>query len=241
MSYYNKLFKDIFSINILLKEDIVTPLCSSPQSGFADCYYCNEQMVNDSVRDHDHLNFKFKAYAHNNCKLQAKNIFVPIYAFYSTNYDNLFLITKLAKRIRIKVLPKSDENYNCIDMGQTKAIDMFKFFHPLSLDAISKTLSGKECVTLNKHGLERRKGIFPYEWFDSMDKLKNTELPPKEAFYSKLKQNSITDKEYKQALDCWNKTECLTIKDYMMLYLKTDVLLSIDVFEKFRDSFLQYF
>ena len=61
---------------------------------------------------------------------------------------------------------------------------MFRFFHPLSLDAISKTLSDKECVTLNKHELERRKGIFPYEWFDSMDKLNNTELPPKEAFYS---------------------------------------------------------
>ena len=53
----------------------------------------------------------------------------------------------------------------------------------------------------NKHGLERPKGIFPYEWFDSMVKLNNTELTPKEAFYSKLKQSGITDKEYQQALD----------------------------------------
>ena len=27
---------------------------------------------------------------------------------------------------------------------------MFRFFHPLGLDAISKTLSDKECVKLNK-------------------------------------------------------------------------------------------
>ena len=65
-------------------------------------------------------------------------------------------------------------------------------------DAISKTLSDKECVTLNKFGLKRRKGIFPYEWFDSVDKLYESTLPPKEAFYSKLKQSGITDKEYKK-------------------------------------------
>ena len=71
-------------------------------------------------------------------------------------------------------------------------------------------MSDKECVTLNKFKLERRKGIFPYEWLDSIDKLNNTELPPKEAFYSKLKQSGITDKEYQQAIDCWNKTGCKT-------------------------------
>ena len=128
-----------------------------------------------------------------------------------------------------------------IDMGYAKALDMLRFFQLLSLDAISKTLSNKECVTLNKFGLERRKGIFPYESFDSIDKLHETSLPPKEGFYSKLKQRGITDKEYKQAIDCWNNTGCETIKDYMMLYLKTDVLLSVDVFERLRDKFLEYY
>ena len=64
-------------------------------------------------------------------------------------------------------------------MGYAKASDMFRFFHPLSLDAISKTLSYEECITLNKCGLERRKGIFPCEWFDSIDKLHETTLPPR--------------------------------------------------------------
>ena len=65
MSYYNKLFKEIFSINIPFKEDCITPLYSSPQSGFADRYYCNEEMNNDMVRDHDHLNGNLRGYAHN--------------------------------------------------------------------------------------------------------------------------------------------------------------------------------
>ena len=33
---------------------------------------------------------------------------------------------------------------------------MFKYFHPLSLDAMSKTLSDD--------GLKRRKAVFHYEW-----------------------------------------------------------------------------
>ena len=233
MSYYNKLFKDIFSVNIPMKEEIITPLTT-------ECFYCRENLGTDIVRDHNHLTGKFRDHAHNKCNLQAKNTFVPIYAFNSINYDNHLFITKLAKKIRLKILTKTDENYISFDMGYAKALDMFRYFHPLSLDAIRKTLSNKKCVTLNKFGLERRKGIFPYEWFDSIDKLHETTLPPKEAFYSKLKQGGITDKLHKQAIDCWNNTGCKTIKDYMMLYLKTGVLSSVDVFEKFRDKCLEY-
>ena len=47
MSYYNKLFEEIFSIFIPLKEDSNTPLT-------IQCYYCNKNMSEDIVRDHDH-------------------------------------------------------------------------------------------------------------------------------------------------------------------------------------------
>ena len=129
VDYYNKVFKDKLSLNIALKEDTITPLTT-------ECFYCRENLGNDIVRDHDHLIVKFRGYAHNKCNLQAKNNFVPIYAFNSSNYDNHLFITKLAKKIRLKVLTKIDENYISIDMGYAKALDMFMFFHPLSLDAI---------------------------------------------------------------------------------------------------------
>ena len=155
VDHYNKLFKDIFSINIPLKEDSIP----SPKRfhRLYRCYYCNEEMNNDIIKDYDHLNGKFRGYAHNKCNLQAKNTLVPMYAYNSSNYDNHLLIIKLAKNmgekhngqspIRLKVLTKTDENYISIDMGYAKALDMFRFFHPLSLDAISKTLSNEECVT----------------------------------------------------------------------------------------------
>ena len=91
VSYYNKLFKNIFEINIPLDEDTITPLST-------ECFYCRENLGNDIVRDHDHLNGIFRGLAHNKCTLQAENTFVPIYAFNSTNYDNHLYITKLAKK-----------------------------------------------------------------------------------------------------------------------------------------------
>ena len=122
-----------------MKEDSITPL-------YIRCYYCNEYMYNDIVRDHDHLNGKLRRYSHNKCNLQAKNTFVPIYANNSTIYEYHLFITKLAKKIRLKLLTKTDENYICIDMGHAKALDIIRIFNPLSLDIISKTLSDKECV-----------------------------------------------------------------------------------------------
>ena len=36
---------------------------------------------------------------------------------------------------------------------------MFSFLHPFSLDAVNKTLSDEESITLRKYALERRKFI----------------------------------------------------------------------------------
>ena len=55
-----------------------------------------------------------------------------------------------------------------------------------------------------------------------------------------MKPGGIKDNVYQQALDCWNNTVCNTFEDYMILYLKTDVFLSVDVFEVFRDMCLEY-
>ena len=49
----------------------------------------------------------------------------------------------------------------------------------------------------------------------------------------------ITDKQYEHDLNIWNKFEMKTIKDYHDSYLKYDVLLLADVFEKFRNNSLK--
>ena len=60
-------------------------------------------------------------------------------------------------------------------------------------------------------------------------------LPSKEKFYSSLTGKKISDKEYDQVFNVWNKFEMKTMKDYHDLYLKCDVLLLADVFKKFTN------
>ena len=79
-----------------------------------------------------------------------------------------------------------------------------------------------------------KKGIYPYDYVDSPNKLDETCLPSKEAFYSQLFEEDISDDNYNHAKQIWNTFKCKTLGDYHDLYLKTDVILLTDVFENFR-------
>ena len=39
-------------------------------------------------------------------------------------------------------------------------------------------------------------GFFPYEWFDSAEKLNENQLPPIESFWSKLKNHNVLSVDY---------------------------------------------
>ena len=56
-----------------------------------------------------------------------------------------------------------------------------------------------------------------------------------------MKQSDITDEEHEKAKKCWEEGGCKTMKDYMLLYLKTDVLLSVDVFGRCSNKCLEYY
>jgi hypothetical protein len=84
-----------------------------------------------------------------------------------------------------------------------------------------------------------RKGVFPYEYVDSFDRLKENKLPPKECFKSTLRNTEITDEEYKYAQYIWDIMKCQTLKDYLLVYQLTDVVLLADVVENYRTSSIE--
>ena len=69
---------------------------------------------------------------------------------------------------------------------------------------------------------------------DDFEYFKETRLPRKAAFWSRLNREGITNKEYKHVQDVYRKFECKNLGDYHDLYVRTDVLLLADVFENFR-------
>ena len=78
--------------------------------------------------------------------------------------------------------------------------------------------------------------IFPYEFIDSLDKLKYKGLPQKNKFYSSLKDSDVTQEDYAFALQVYDKAKCNNLKSYMRLYLLTDVLLLCESFQQLRSQ-----
>ena len=123
-------------------------------------------------------------------------------------------------------------------------IDSFKFM-ATSLDKLVNNLPEDDFINLSlyysgdKFNLLARKGVYPYEYMDSLEKLKEIKLPPKEAFYSRLNDGGISDEDYAHAQKVWKIFKMEYFKDYHELYNKVDVLLLADVFENFRNICLE--
>ena len=56
-----------------------------------------------------------------------------------------------------------------------------------------------------------------------------------------MNNEHISDEQYKHAQNVWDTFNLKTMGDYRDLYLKSDILLSADVFENFRKTCLQYY
>ena len=53
--------------------------------------------------------------------------------------------------------------------------------------------------TKEKLDLIKRKGVYPYEYMNSIERFKETKLPPKESFYSSLNDEDISNEDYEHA------------------------------------------
>ncbi|CAB0041107.1 unnamed protein product [Trichogramma brassicae] len=150
---------------------------------------------------------------------------------------------------RVWVLPQTKERYISFvkfmedQRLSFRFIDSFKFMAS-SLDKLASYL--KQQPTLRKVfgqdyddaqiDLLTKKGVFPYEYISSLEKLQETALPPPEQFYSSLTDSDISTKRYDDAKQVWDSFKISNLGEYSDLYLKTDVLLLVEVFENFRKT-----
>ena len=74
---------------------------------------------------------------------------------------------------------------------------------------------------------------------NSFKRFKEHRLPDIDCFFNSLKDCCISDEEYSRACNVWKAFNIKNLGEYHDLYLKTDVLLLCDVFEKFIDVYLK--
>ena len=218
------------------------------------------------VRDHCHFTGEYRGAAHNECNFKCKKPLILSVIFHNLQgYDSHLFIKQLAKVSGdLSCIPSTEEKYisfsKKIKVGEyfykkkgkifpikfeIRFIDSFKFLQTSLANLVSnlQPLDFKNLnrVIKNNTSLLTRKGCYPYDYVASIDKLKETKLPSKDEFYSKLIDEEITDEDYQHAINVWNTLNCQTLQDYHDLYLKSDVLHLADVFENFRKTCLKHY
>lgn len=262
--FVKSLFEDCKLIHkVITSKKPMTPLTIDQELDYQNaniCHICNQLLFGDKVRDHDHVTSLFRGAAHSHCNLMHRVCpFIPVVFHNLSGYDSHLFITELAKyEGPIKLIPKSKEKYLSITKVlylndslkpiQIKFIDSFQFLSS-SLDSLSKSLSDSDFEHLyhefnedmSQCKLLRKKGIYPYDYVDGWSKFDEETLPPKCCFYNSLKMEHITEDDYAHAKLIWKIFDIRTLGEYTDLYLKIDVFLLCDIFEKFRKTSLHYY
>ena len=154
---------------------------------------------------------------------------VPVLSFNGSKYDINLMKQYLHKSLEdcgesVSFAIKKANAYMSLKTKHLQFLDIRSYLAPnYSYDAFIKAYKCK---------LE--KGFFPYDWFNSYDKVNNTELPSKECFYNKMKDKHITDEEYNICVDAWNNNNMKTFKDFLEWYNNLDVLPFIEAVEKMK-------
>ena len=75
-----------------------------------------------------------------------------------------------------------------------------------------------------------QKGVYPYSHIKNFEVFKETSLPSKQAIYSDLTNEDISEEKYHFAQQVWSTIGCQTLGDYHDLYLYQDIFLLADIF-----------
>ena len=228
------------------------------------CYMCDKQFrdPSDKNKEHDHYTASYRGASCMQCNmtLRLRRRFLPVFFHNLRGYDMHFLckygfgkfedwtynviaqtrekFMRVVIKKPVDVNTKTEKNI----MFEIHFLDSYNFLS-CKLSTLIKSLPELEHAKKMKmkypnltDDMLSAKGIFPYTYFDTLDRFNETCLPPKSAFYNDLEQCNISENEYEVAKRAWQQFECKSFKDYTLCYLNLDVYLLTDVFEYFRQQ-----
>ena len=168
---------------------------------------------------------------------------LPVIGFNSGKYDlnmikrsfvPLLIHNNTAERASCFVI-KRQNNFMCFSTNKLKFVDICNYLAPgFSYDKYLKA-----------YGCDLQKGNFPYEYMDGIEKLEDRVLPPQSAFFSRLKNEGISNDDYARCQAVWRDNGMETLREYLIWYNNRDVTPFLDAIEKqaafYRDRHIDMF
>ena len=176
-------------------------------------------------------------------QLQAWLHQLPVLGFNSGRYDlnaikkffvPLLIHNNTAERASCFVI-KRQNNFMCLSTDRLKFVDICNYLAPgVSYDKYLKA-----------YGCELQKGHFPYEYMDNLRKLDDRVVPPQSAFFSRLKNEGISNDDYARCQAEWRDNGMETMRDYLIWYNNRDVTPFLEAISKqfafYRDRDIDMF
>jgi len=192
------------------------------------CHVCEIPFASDDtrVRDHCHLTDRYRG-PHSNCNLNYKDLhYIPVVFHNLSGYDAHFIIkeTATAYEGQVDLLPITKEKYISFTKNikstknkdkkfciKLRFIDSYKFLNNLDklasflnkakLRILQRELCNLSTENFSTKNLLTRKGVFPYEYIDCVEKLDEMCLPSRESFYSSLTGDTVSENDYAHAVN----------------------------------------
>jgi len=164
--------------------------------------------------------------------------------------DYMFEDGELRHQIYVSMIPINTEKVKTMKMNNVVFLDSLAFLSQSLEQLVKDLVASKSQFPIVRQWLQndesfeimQRKGIFPYDFCTSFEKVKNaTEIPPIEKFYSKLTKSGVTEEEHEYACKVWKHFKCETLLDYCEVYCCSDVYYLADAMTNFRKLFWQTF
>ena len=152
---------------------------------------------------------------------------LPVIGFNSGHYDlnvikKFFIPHMLKGGDKTPFVIKRQNTYMCISIEKLKFYDIVNYLAPgYSYDKYLKA-----------YGCELQKGHFPYEYMDDVLKLEDRVLPPQSAFFSRLKNEGISNDDYARCQAVWRDNGMETLREYLIWYNNRDVTPFLDAISK---------
>lgn len=194
------------------------------------CTFCGQVFDGNYITGKNYFDGQLGKY-HMRCWVSGRyKNYLPVLFHNFKGYDSHLLLAAALKLGKCNILAKSMNKFDAFTMQTNDGMVSLKFldtFNHLSqsLDALSKQLSA------HVHSQQRNKAPFPYDWFDSFDKL-NEPLPRDPLlWWNDLTQ---TTGDVDAAVQVYEAEHMERFEDYLVYYLVHDVELLADVFEAYR-------